>query len=163
MDGWAQRLVRNGVPSIWGCQQWCTRAGYWGQLCSISVSVIWTRGSRALSPFAMLGWSVDLLEDTKALQRDLHRMDCWSRASWMRFNKAKCQIFHLGHNHPLQLHVWGRVAGKCLVFPTWECWLRAAEHEPAVYNYLKRGWSNGEISLLSQITSNGMIGSLDCI
>lgn len=37
--------------------------------------------------------------------------------------------------------------------------MRAAEYEPAVYNYLKRGWRNGGISLFSQITSNGMRGN----
>ncbi|KAF4794154.1 hypothetical protein TURU_104930 [Turdus rufiventris] len=51
-----------------------------------------------------LGRSVDLLKDMKSLQRDMGRIDLWTKTSCMRLNKVKYQVkdLHLGNNHPME-------------------------------------------------------------
>ncbi|KAK4828165.1 LOW QUALITY PROTEIN: hypothetical protein QYF61_024414 [Mycteria americana] len=109
LDGQTQRVVVNGVKSSWQPVKSCVPQGsVLGPVLLITLSMIWMRGLSALSVSLRTTPSCEgVLICLRTLQRDLDRLDRWAGANCMRFNKAKCQVLHLGHSNPMQLYRLG--------------------------------------------------------
>ncbi|GAB0191628.1 mitochondrial enolase superfamily member 1 [Grus japonensis] len=79
---------------------------------NIFVSKTDSRTEHTLSKFAdntKLRGAVDMLERRDAIQRDLDRLERWACMNLMKFNKAKCEVLHMGQGNPKHNY---RLGGK---------------------------------------------------
>jgi len=82
--------------------KWCPSGLYWDTI-YIFFSDIDSEIECTLSKFAddtKQNGALDMPEGWDAIQRDLGKLEKWASMNFMRFNKAKCKVLHVGWGSP---------------------------------------------------------------
>ena len=101
LDGRAQRIMVNGSVSKWRLVMNGIPKGSVLEpvLFKIFVGNMGSGIECTLSKFAhdtKLSDAADMLEQRDAMQRDMDSFERWAHVNFMKFNKAKCKVLHLG-------------------------------------------------------------------
>jgi len=128
LEGRSQRVVVNGSMSRWTP---VTSGGPQGSilgpvLFGIFIDDTDSEITCTLSTFAdgtKLSGVVNMPERWDGIQRDLEKLEKWAPVDFMRFNKAKGKVLHLGWGSPRYQHRLGVKGWRAaLLRRTWGCW-----------------------------------------
>jgi len=128
LEGRSQRVVVNGSMSIWTP---VTSGGPQGSVLGLVLFDIFIDDTDSeitctLSTFAdgtKLSGVVNMPERWDGIQRDLEKLEKWAPVDFMRFNKAKGKVLHLGWGNLRVQHRLGVKGWRAaLLRRTWGCW-----------------------------------------